>query len=252
MVRALLTALRHRRSPSGTLPARLASPPNLNGRPQPILVAVVAERPLYGEALARAVGSERRRVRVVDRRRREMILAERPQVVVLDLPLAEGLSFCRWCARVAPEARVITLSAAHSEEEVLRWAESGLAGCIPGNASVGDLIETIERVVRGEAVYPPDIVASVLKRAALLTRDGRRPRRVLTSRQLEVVRLIDQGLSNKEIAQRLGIEVATVKNHVHNILERLDVRRRAEAALRMRALLGLEVLGTISVGFSFL
>jgi two-component system nitrate/nitrite response regulator NarL len=181
-----------------------------------------------------------------------MILAERPRVVVLDLPLVEGLSFCRWCARAAPEARVIALSAAQSEEEVLRWAESGLAGCIPANASVGDLIEAIERVVRGETVYPPDIVAAALQRAAMLTRDGRRPRRVLTSRQLEVVRLIDQGLSNKEIAQRLGIEVATVKNHVHNILERLDVRRRAEAALRMRALLGIDVLGTISFGLSFL
>jgi DNA-binding NarL/FixJ family response regulator len=75
-----------------------------------------------------------------------------------------------------------------------------------------------------------------MRRAAFSGRRGdRAPVDALTSRELQVIRLIDQGLSNKEIASRLSIEVTTVKHHVHNILEKLSVHRRGEAAARVRA-----------------
>jgi DNA-binding NarL/FixJ family response regulator len=92
-------------------------------------------------------------------------------------------------------------------------------------------------VTRGEFLCSPGTAATLLRRVAALAAErhtadnGAR----LTPREQQVVRLIDEGLSNKEIARRLSIEVRTVKNHVHSILEKLQVRRRGEAAARMRA-----------------
>jgi DNA-binding NarL/FixJ family response regulator len=85
-------------------------------------------------------------------------------------------------------------------------------------------------------VCSPRLAATLLRRVAVLAADRAQPRveARLTARELEIVELIDEGLSNKEIASRLCIEVPTVKNHVHNILEKLDVRGRAEAAARVR------------------
>src|SRR5439155_827652 len=103
-------------------------------------------------------------------------------------------------------------------------------------ASIDDLVTVIESVARGEAICSPRVAAGLLRRVAALAagHGGDLPRAQLTNREREIVRLIDNGLSNKEIARALGIEVATVKNHVHNILEKLQVHRRGEAAARVR------------------
>ena len=92
------------------------------------------------------------------------------------------------------------------------------------------------------------MAASLLRRVAALAavHGGELPRGRLTSREREIVRLIDQGLSNKEIARDLGIEVATVKNHVHNILEKLQVHRRGEAAARVRGIGSRRVSGPVT------
>jgi DNA-binding NarL/FixJ family response regulator len=98
------------------------------------------------------------------------------------------------------------------------------------------LIATLASVVRDEMACSPRIAAALLRRVASLAVErspwpsGAR----LTARELEVLGLIDEGLSNKQIAGRLCIELATVKNHVHNILEKLQVGRRSEAALQVR------------------
>ena len=92
------------------------------------------------------------------------------------------------------------------------------------------------------------MTASLLRRVAALAagNGGGLPRAQLTSREREIVGLIDRGLSNKEIARDLGIEVATVKNHVHNILEKLQVHRRGEAAARVRGIATRRVSGRMS------
>src|SRR5436853_2470 len=95
------------------------------------------------------------------------------------------------------------------------------AGCEEGLASLPAVLEGGDR---GEAVCSPRVAARLLRRVAALAAGSVGPLRThLTGRECEVVRLIDDGLSNKEIARGLGIEVATVKNHVHNILEKLQV-----------------------------
>ena len=93
-----------------------------------------------------------------------------------------------------------------------------------------------DSVARGEMLCSPRLAATLLRRVATLARGTRRLGPVqLTPRELEIVELIDEGLSNKAIATRLSIELATVKNHVHNILEKLEVSSRAAAAARVRA-----------------
>jgi DNA-binding NarL/FixJ family response regulator len=123
-----------------------------------------------------------------------------------------------------------------SEESVLAFAEAGIAGYVPREGSVQDLVDAVERAVRGELQCSPQLAGAIIRRLAWRAAAGSDfPRGPLTARETEIVRLIDQGLSNKEIAVRLGIEVATVKNHVHNLLEKLRVRRRAEAAAHIRS-----------------
>ena len=202
-----------------------------------VSVAVVVENPVYREALARAVRSEGFCVTaaVGDQvAAREHIRAASPAVVLFDLPRYQGLSLTHWCAQAAPSTRTIAFSLDENEREILAWAAAGLTGYVSARGSVGDLADSLERVARGEAVYAPEFVATVLQEAACYSRPAsRRPR--LTSRELEVVGLIADGLSNKEIATRLGIQLATVKNHVHNILGKLDVRRRTDAVARFKA-----------------
>jgi len=95
-------------------------------------------------------------------------------------------------------------------------------------------------------VCSPRVAGALLRRIAALATDGRSDRvpAHLTNREREIMGLIDEGLSNKEIAKRLRIEVATVKNHVHNILEKLQVHRRGEAAARVRAALPRRAVGS--------
>jgi DNA-binding NarL/FixJ family response regulator len=94
----------------------------------------------------------------------------------------------------------------------------------------------VRGVVRDELPCSPQIASTLLRRVGALASVAApvEPRARLTSRELEIVHLIERGLSNKEIGRELCIEVATVKNHVHNVLEKLQVRRRTEAVARIR------------------
>ena len=106
---------------------------------------------------------------------------------------------------------------------------------MPREGSLQDLLEGIRQVTRGEAHDSPQLVTVLLRRFAARRAPREPVLERLTARELEIVELIDQGLTNKEIAAQLYIELATVKNHVHNILEKLHVRRRTEAAAWVRA-----------------
>jgi two-component system nitrate/nitrite response regulator NarL len=158
-----------------------------------------------------------------------------PEVVVLDQMLPESLPFSRTLGEVRPDIRVVALGVPDSEESVLAFAEAGVAGYVPREGSVEDLVHAIQLAARGELQCSPQLAGSIIRRLAWrAAAGGDLPHSPLTSRESEIVRHIDLGRSNKEIAAQLGIEVATVKNHVHNVLEKLRVRRRGEAAARCR------------------
>ena len=128
------------------------------------------------------------------------------------------------------------LAVLETEDDVVTCAEAGIAAYVPYEASIADLLATLARVRAGELACPPRIAAGLFRRLAVraIEQNVAAVSAGLTQREEEILALIDQGLSNQEIAGRLEIEVSTVKNHVHHILGKLAVRRRGEAAARVR------------------
>jgi two-component system, NarL family, nitrate/nitrite response regulator NarL len=163
-----------------------------------------------------------------------------PDAVLLNMATVGAAAVLASMLQVAPELKVVALGVREVEEELVAFAEAGVAGYLLRGQSLAELTEVVQSVARGETLCTPRTTAALLRRVATLAA-GRHPVAHdpgpdhLTAREREILLLIDQGLSNKEIARRLSIEVRTVKNHVHNILEKLQVHRRGEAAAVMRS-----------------
>ena len=162
-------------------------------------------------------------------------LCEPPDVILLDTAPGHAALHIRSLLAALPDARVLALTVPNRESEILAVAEAGIAGFVTSDASVAELVAAIESVSRGEALCSPSVVAALMRRLSSLARSWADPTEPLTMREREILELIDEGLSNKQIAQRLRIELPTVKNHVHHILGKLGVNRRAEAAALVRA-----------------
>jgi DNA-binding NarL/FixJ family response regulator len=164
-------------------------------------------------------------------------VAGRPSVVLLDsagIDIGEAICVLR---EALPDVHVVAMTVQNREPELLAAAEAGAVGFVTVDASVKELVATIESADRGEALCSPSLAAALMRRLAdrASERAAHEQTPALTSREREIVELIDEGLSNKQIAQQLRIELATVKNHVHNILGKLGVQRRGEAAALLRA-----------------
>jgi DNA-binding NarL/FixJ family response regulator len=159
--------------------------------------------------------------------------ATRPEVVLLDVGLEGGRTAAREIHAAAPGTRVIALAVAGTTAEVISCAEAGFSAYVTRDGTLADLVDTIGRAARGEVLCPPDVTASLFERLAALappTPAWQPAPAPLTAREVQIVRLLDRGLSNKEIARALCIALPTVKNHVHNVLHKLQVPRRADAA----------------------
>lgn len=163
-------------------------------------------------------------------------LAETPaDLVLLDVsPAPPGVEeSVREFTDESPAVKLIALGLEEDEKEVLRFIEAGSSAYVLKEASVSELAQIIGRVMRGEAVCSPQIASSMFSRLADLARAERRREQIeslnLTPRELEILQLVADGYSNKEIASELFLSFHTVKNHVHNILEKLKVRHRSEA-----------------------
>jgi DNA-binding NarL/FixJ family response regulator len=161
----------------------------------------------------------------------------RPSVILLDTTFSGSMDLLRAVVREVPDSYTVALALGETESEIIDWAEAGVSGYVTRDASIAELVMVIERVTRGEVLCSPRVAGSLFRRVSALASEGRTtsPPARLTAREWEIVELINEGLSNKEIAARLVIELATVKNHVHNILAKLNVARRGEAAARLRA-----------------
>jgi two-component system, NarL family, nitrate/nitrite response regulator NarL len=216
------------------MPAAQSEPPSR----ATIQVVVLSDIRLYRDGLAEILRA--RGLAVVgaagDRTTGLALVAERrPDIVLVDTAMTDAMAAIRALLDAAPQVPIVALGVSETEADVIACAEAGVSGYVTRDESVGDLVAALESVVRGEMICSPSIAAALRRRVtALARRDAVAPRTRLTPRELEIVELIDRGLSNKEIARRLSIELATVKNHVHNILEKLQVRRRTEAVARVR------------------
>jgi two-component system, NarL family, nitrate/nitrite response regulator NarL len=203
-------------------------------------VLVVAEVPLFGEGIGRGL-ARGGGVRVLGTASgsREAVTRARdlqPDVVLVDVTSDTGFETVRAIGQAIPDAKVVALALSESEADVIACAEAGASAYVPRDGTLDDLEAVVESVARGEIVCPPRIAASLLRHVGELAAElrGPPPASSLTARELEIAGLLDQGLSNKEIAQRLNIAIPTVKNHVHNILDKLHVQGRAEAGARLR------------------
>lgn len=201
-----------------------------------IRVLIVSDIRLYREGLAQMLGRESG-LSVVGTTADplgalEAIRDLRPDVVLVDQAMPEALTFIRSARSASPAPAIVALGVPEVEDEIVACAEAGIAGYVSRDAGVPELITMVQGVGRGEFFCSPRVAAVLLRRVTALSSVQNPPivQSRLTARENEVLTLLERGLGNKDIARQLGIEVATAKNHVHNILDKLRVRRRGEAA----------------------
>jgi DNA-binding NarL/FixJ family response regulator len=159
-----------------------------------------------------------------------------PDVALVDVGVPDGTRATRALRSAWPQTRIVALAVREVDEDVVAWVEAGVSGLVSRDATFAELLDAIEAAAHDEVLTTPSVTAALLRRVAAVA--GERTNgggAVLTRREREIIRLIDDGRSNKEIAASLRIELATVKNHVHHILVKLGVQRRAEAAALVRA-----------------
>jgi DNA-binding NarL/FixJ family response regulator len=154
----------------------------------------------------------------------------RPELALLDMTGDDCLALPRKLRGILPALRVVGVAVSGLGADVIACAEAGICGYVAQDGNVEHLIGTIMRALSGELVCPPQIQAMLFDRVATLC--SGRPLRPsgpeLTRREREIAAMIARGLQNKEIARRLCLGTATVKNHVHNILQKLKIQRRSE------------------------
>ena len=167
-----------------------------------------------------------------------MDLAPKSDVILVNTRMSDGaaLRLIRAVADADLPAKVLALGLAESREQILQFVEAGAAGYVLKDDSVEDLLERIRGANAGRVRVSPKIAAALMSRvtayAQLLDQveAGIGEADDLTPREQEILELIGEGLTNQEIAERLVVEVGTVKNHVHSILQKLDASSRYEAA----------------------
>ncbi|MEO8714664.1 MAG: response regulator transcription factor [Acetobacteraceae bacterium] len=159
-----------------------------------------------------------------------------PDVVLLDAAFPDGIDAVGRIRAVSPATRVVALALAETEDSVIAWAEAGVAGYVPSSAALTDLCAMLAGIVDGAQACSARVAAGLLRRiaegGARIALAPEAP--ALTPRERQIVDMIGAGMSNKDIARRLNIGVATTKSHVHNLLGKLQIQRRGQAAAWMR------------------
>jgi two-component system response regulator NreC len=159
-----------------------------------------------------------------------------PHVVLLDLGLRNqnGMRTTEALTKEFPETNVIGMGLIPSQQDFIELGEAGASGLILKDASIEVFLGTIRSVVRGTKVLPPALAGSLFSQVIEHAQKKEKGKLVnavrMTKREREIIPLIADGLSNKEIAQRLNVSTYTVKSHVHSALEKLSVHSRLQIA----------------------
>jgi DNA-binding NarL/FixJ family response regulator len=208
-------------------------------------IVVAIEARIYREGLAAALNA-RGNFSVVAAESTTMgaldaVASLQPQVVLVDVGMGGASALARSLTVRQPEVVMIAIAVNGDDAELMSWAEAGAAGFITRENSIDDLAECIEAAMRHELVCSPHMSAILLRRLASLAAERPSERAgastPLTPRQAQVLQRVQRGMTNKQIAREMGIELATVKNHVHQVLQRLNVRRRRDIAVSLTPLL---------------
>ncbi len=206
----------------------------------PIRVVIADDHDLYRRGMqvvveldgtARVVGEASNGVDAV-----EVCSRVQPEVVLMDvrMPGVGGIEACRRIREAVPSARILMLTMSDDESDLFEAIKAGASGYLLKDLPGEEVASAIRRVHDGQAIIPPGMAATLL---AEFTRLSQEPQPVtgsaplLTDREVEVLRLVARGMANREIADQLVISENTVKNHVRNILEKLHLHSRVEAAV---------------------
>jgi len=163
-----------------------------------------------------------------------------PQVVLLDMTMTESCVMAVKLMRICPSTKIVALAVPEDENNIIQCAEVGFAGYVAREASLDELIKTVIGANKGEFHCPANIAVYIFRKVqsmAMCSRNRHLPDagRIsgllsgsLTRRERQIAALLADGLSNKQISRHFSIEVSTVKNHVHNILTKLEVKNRSQ------------------------
>ncbi len=217
---------------------------NRPGRPdggrEPIRVMVVDDQELFRRGLTMLVSAEDD-IAVVGEAAdgaeaaalAEMIV---PDVILMDvrMPKQSGIEACLAVKQVAPSAKIIMLTMSDDEADLYDAVKNGASGYLLKDASIDEVAQAIRLVAGGQSLITPSMAVKLLEEFKAISRAGARADSTspkLTGRELEVLNLVAHGLNNREIAKELFISENTVKNHVRNILEKLQLHSRMEAVM---------------------
>ena len=204
-----------------------------------IHVLIVSDIRLYREALASRL-AENDRFAIVGAVGRYAAVREvnrhEPDLVLLDVGEWHGLDLATTLLAKRPKLGIVAIAVPEISGSAITAMLGGFAGFVPRDGSLDDVISELDRVAAVDRNEPITVVAPPLLQPSVVEPILAPRSRVgeLTPRECEILEMIELGLSNKEIARKLRIEVGTVKNHVHNILDKMNVRRRNQAAHRVR------------------
>ena len=208
-------------------------------RPERNRVMLVDDHPMWIDALSEdltAVGFEIVAVAKNGTECLQRARATRPDVLVMDLQIPEpdGATCIDILIKEFPNLHVLVMSASGEREDVLRAMKAGAKGYQVKSASKEELIEGVRRTADGDAVFTPGLAGLVLgefRRMVNVARAHNDEGPILTSREVEVLRLVAKGLAYREIADELFVSHRTVQNHVQNVLRKLQLHNRVELTL---------------------
>ena len=213
------------------------------GVPDPIRVLIVDDHALFRRGLEMVLAEEPDIELVGEASDGAEAVAKAgealPDVILMDIrmPKSSGIETCRALKEVAPSAKIVMLTISDEEEDLFEAIRAGASGYLLKDIPYDEVADVVRAVHGGQSLINPSMAAKLLTEfAALAKRDGEEraqevPAPKLTDREMEVLRLVARGMNNRDIAKELFISENTVKNHVRNILEKLQIHSRMEAVM---------------------
>ncbi len=228
----------------GGSPASSARPPDASPRAEPIRTMIVDDHALFrrglemvldGEGDIELVGQASDGTEAVEKAAESL-----PDVVLMDIrmPRSSGIEACRAMKEAAPSAKIVILTISDEEEDLFEAIRAGASGYLLKDIPLDEVADTVRAVHGGQSLINPSMAGKLLTEFATLAKrdnDTDRAQEVpaprLTEREMQVLKLVARGMNNRDIAKELFISENTVKNHVRNILEKLQIHSRMEAVM---------------------
>jgi DNA-binding NarL/FixJ family response regulator len=227
----------------GGSPGTSAASPDTSRHAEPIRTMIVDDHALFRRGLEMVLDEEPD-IELVGQASDGTEAVEKaaeslPDVVLMDIrmPRSNGIEACRAMKEAAPSAKIVILTISDEEEDLFEAIRAGASGYLLKDIPLDEVADTVRAVYGGQSLINPSMAGKLLTEFATLAKrdDGERVQEVpaprLTEREMQVLKLVARGMNNRDIAKELFISENTVKNHVRNILEKLQIHSRMEAVM---------------------